>query len=229
MKDKIKKGTFDLLVNVSGTSNVHLLDSGSAGPTIRECPTGEFGLLFASSSDSGFKTLNDDVQGIVFYEAGVAVVSPYIFSNYNPSNDNPSNTDTNITSNKLGILSGDAYDLSGSFDIGELISTKLIDDNNYALASHIKSFKYNSITELNSTIYFCRAYNHEFNYSSNPTYLQNSKIVVKGDDPEAPPRTYITTVGLYSDDNQLLAVAKLSEPILKSTGTELIARVRLDF
>ena len=60
MKDKIKKGTFDLLVNVSGTSNVHLLDSNSAGPTIRECPTGEFGLLFASSNNSGFKTLNNN-------------------------------------------------------------------------------------------------------------------------------------------------------------------------
>ena len=45
----------------------------------------------------------------------------------------------------------------------------------------------------------------------------------------AQPVSYITTVGLYDDKNQLLAVAKVSEPIKKTPDTELIARVRLDF
>ena len=67
-------------------------------------------------------------------------------------------------------------------------------------------------TELNSTIYF-RANNTEFNYSANPTYLSASEIIVKGNNPLADPVAYITTVGLYSPDNELLAVAKLSEPL----------------
>jgi len=88
---------------------------------------------------------------------------------------------------------------------------------------------FQNTTELNSTIYFCRANNGEFNYSSNPTYLSSSQIIVKDNNPNANPFTYITTVGLYSADNELLAVAKLSEPIKKDPTTELTFRVRLDY
>lgn len=86
----------------------------------------------------------------------------------------------------------------------------------------------NNTTELNSTIYFCRANNNEFNYSSNQTYLQNSKIITKNVSSD-PSVAYITTVGLYSADNELLAVAKLSEPLKKDQTNELTLRVRLDY
>jgi len=88
---------------------------------------------------------------------------------------------------------------------------------------------FQNTTELNSTIYFCRATNSEYNYSANQTYLNGSEIVVKNNNIDKPPVTYITTVGLYSADNELLAVAKLSEPIKKDPATELIFRVRLDY
>jgi hypothetical protein len=84
-------------------------------------------------------------------------------------------------------------------------------------------------TELNSTIYFCRADSGEFNYSSNDTYLTQSKIIVKNDDASANPQSYITTIGLYSADNELLATAKLSEPVEKNPTNSLIFRVRLDY
>jgi hypothetical protein len=54
-------------------------------------------------------------------------------------------------------------------------------------------------------------------------------VVVKGDNRLAPPRSYVTTVGLYSADNELLAVAKLSEPLRKDPTNELTLRVRLDY
>ena len=82
---------------------------------------------------------------------------------------------------------------------------------------------------MNSTIYFCRANNTEFNFSANPTYLSESQIRVKGDNPLANPVAYITTVGLYSPDNELLAVAKLSKPLQKSYSKEAIIKVKLDF
>lgn len=88
---------------------------------------------------------------------------------------------------------------------------------------------FQNTTELNSTIYFCRATNNEFNYSSNQTYLSESQIRVKNQNVAQPPVTYVTTVGLYSADNELLAVAKLSEPLKKDPATELIFRVRLDY
>ena len=81
---------------------------------------------------------------------------------------------------------------------------------------------------INSTIYFCRANHNEFNYSSNPTYIQNSKIAVKNINTDMP-ISYITTIGLYSPDNELMAAAKLSEPLRKDPTNELTLRVRLDY
>ena len=231
MADKIKQGSFDLTINPSGSEELHLIDSGSI---IRECATGEYALLYASSSNTtDFDIVPgvNDVQGLLFYEAGVAVISPYVFSRYDSINANPSGSDEFIGENTLGILSS-SLNLDQIYDsqnIAYYVTTGSIEDGALALSENILTASYQSTTELNSSIYFCRAYNHEFNYSSNPTYLKDSKIVVKGDDPEALPRTYITTVGLYGEDNQLLAVAKLSEPVLKTPENELIARVRIDF
>jgi len=88
---------------------------------------------------------------------------------------------------------------------------------------------FQNTTELNSTIYFCRASNNEFNYSSNQTYLSQSQIIVKNNIVNKPPSSYVTSIGLYSPNNELLAVAKLSEPLKKDPATELIFRVRLDY
>jgi hypothetical protein len=92
----------------------------------------------------------------------------------------------------------------------------------------IYNLQFNNTTELNSTIYFCRVNHNDFNYSSNPTYLDSSQIRVKNTRSDSPV-AYITTVGLYSADNELLAVAKVSEPLKKDPTTELTLRVRLDY
>tara|TARA_R110002110_G_scaffold152448_2_gene345158 strand:- start:320 stop:703 length:384 start_codon:yes stop_codon:yes gene_type:complete len=87
---------------------------------------------------------------------------------------------------------------------------------------------FNNTTELNSSIYFCRAEHGEFNYSANPTYTTASKMRVKNTEFDNPV-SYVTTVGLYGADNELLAVAKLSEPLKKSPAEEVTLRVRLDY
>jgi hypothetical protein len=97
-----------------------------------------------------------------------------------------------------------------------------------AFRRRLYNVSFNNTTELNSTIYFCRANAGDFNYSANPTYLSSSKIVVKNSTTDEPV-TYATTVGLYSADNELLAVAKMSEPIKKTPSTEFTLRVRLDY
>jgi hypothetical protein len=97
-----------------------------------------------------------------------------------------------------------------------------------AIRHRVSNISFNNTTELNSTIYFCRANNSEFNYSSNPTYLSSSQIRVKEISTDNPV-SYVTTVGLYSEDNALLAVAKLSEPIKKTPAEEYTLRVRLDY
>ena len=97
-----------------------------------------------------------------------------------------------------------------------------------ALRNRFYNLSFNNSIELNSTIYFCHLGANEFNYSSNPTYLSGSQIVVKAQSTDDPV-SYLTTVGLYSSDNQLMATAKLSEPIKKTPATSLTFRVRLDY
>ncbi len=84
-------------------------------------------------------------------------------------------------------------------------------------------------TIINSTIFFCEAAPDDFNYSTNPTYTaDDGKIVVLRTD-TAQPFSYITTVGLYNNAGELLAVAKLSRPIEKNPNSSLTIRVRLDY
>jgi hypothetical protein len=92
----------------------------------------------------------------------------------------------------------------------------------------VNNIEFNNTTELNSSIYFCRVNHNDYNYSGNPSYLSSSKIVVKKQ-PTDTPVSYITTVGLYDSNHELMATAKLSEPIKKTPDTELVLRVRLDY
>ena len=96
------------------------------------------------------------------------------------------------------------------------------------LRNRIYNIQFNNTVELNSSVYFCRVNHNEFNYSTNPTYLSGSKLRVKTQSSDLPV-SYITTVGLYNDNNELLATAKLSEPLKKSSDTEFTIRVRLDY
>ena len=82
---------------------------------------------------------------------------------------------------------------------------------------------------ISSTHYFCRVGNKKFNFSSNPTYFTASDGSFTQPTFFKNPKSYITQVGLYNDANELLAVAKLSKPLLKSFAREAIVKVKLDF
>ena len=90
------------------------------------------------------------------------------------------------------------------------------------------SFQLNSQETITSDYIFVRARNSEFNYTENPTFIDSVGEVIY-DDFINNPQTYITTVGMYNDANELLAVAKLSRPILKDFTKESLVRVKLDF
>lgn len=96
----------------------------------------------------------------------------------------------------------------------------------------LTAMTFQNITNINSTLIFCRATADEFNYSSNPTYVDASdEIVVIDSGQEDTQRsfTFVSTVGLYDANNNLLAVAKLSRPVEKNDEKDLTLRVRLDF
>ena len=82
---------------------------------------------------------------------------------------------------------------------------------------------------VSTSHYFVRANNREFNFSNNPTFVTGSVGAFVQPLFERDPKVYITTVGLYDDANELLAVAKTSRPIEKSFDKEVAIKVKLDF
>ena len=96
-------------------------------------------------------------------------------------------------------------------------------------ASTAVTFKLNSQETISSDYVFVRARNAEFNYTENPSFISGSTGEVVSTTFILNPQTYVTTVGLYNDSNDLLAVAKLSRPLLKDFTKEALVRVKLDF
>ena len=171
-------------------------------------PAGEYGILYtASAADPGTGV------GLIYYQAGVVVLSSSIFG----------------TEGKVGgrtiipVATGPNNERVHAVLTGSSIQT-----NCDSLRHRLYDIDFNNTIELNSTIYYCRAHHNEFNYSSNPTYVSGSKIRIKNISSDTPV-SYITTIGLYSEDSELLAVAKLSEPLKKDPTSELTLRVRLDY
>jgi hypothetical protein len=99
----------------------------------------------------------------------------------------------------------------------------------YTAINKGESFALNSEETITSDYVFVRARNSEFNYSENPTFISGSTGEVIYDNFINAPQVYVTTVGLYNDSNNLLAVAKMSRPLLKDFTKEALIRVKLDF
>jgi len=207
-KDEVKKGSYRLQLYASGgyktRGTAHTYgDYGAASSYKTNSPAGDYGLLKEDSATG-------ETFGHIYYQAGIVVLSASVFrgvTTFGPR----SMTDA------AGFSSVDAC-FTGSLITASCEGFRnMWHDNNF-----------NNTTELNSTIYFCRANHNEFNYSSNPTYVSASKIRVKNEALDQPV-SYVTTIGLYSQNNELLAVAKLSEPYKKTSTNEVTYRVRLDY
>jgi len=175
--------------------------------------------------------------GLVYYQAGIIVLNLDVLKGYNaPAGSwtggllyNAANTAAPAADGYIkwyydSALAAAAKDVP----LDTVLKTYTVDNFARGLRERIYNIQFNNTTELNSTIYFCRANHNEFNYSSNPTYLDGSKMRVKENTTDQPV-SYLTSVGLYSADNELLAVAKLSEPLKKDPTNELTLRVRLDY
>jgi len=122
--------------------------------------------------------------------------------------------------------------------IPDLVVSASVDD----LVDHIASTRFQSgsltaatfqnITNINSTLIFCRATADEFNYSTNPTYTDSNgriQVIDQGQEDVQRSFTFPTTVGLHDEFGNLLAVAKMSRPIEKNDEKDITFRIRLDF
>ena len=96
-------------------------------------------------------------------------------------------------------------------------------------SANLTAFAFKNETVINSSLVFCRAAPSQLNFSTNPTYTDtNGNLRVITEDGDSP-FSYITTIGLHSANNDLLAVAKLSRPVEKNDETDLSIRIRLDY
>ena len=203
-KDQIKKGSVSIALGTASYATpftgIKTFTDSAATENAGTLNTigGDYGVL--SSSTAG-------VGGVVFYQAGVMVLTSSIWAGT-----------TDFFSESAGARTFDQQLVSGS-----------ISGSADSLRHRLFNLQFNNTTEINSSVYFCRASHNKFNYSSNPTYLNSSAIRVKNNNRDNPPVAYVTTIGLYNSQNELLAVAKLSEPLKKDPTNELTLRVRLDY
>jgi len=117
-------------------------------------------------------------------------------------------------------------------NLGTVTTANAAGNNNQRLFNAVVSgsnFGLNSEETITSDFVFVRARNSEFNYSENPSYISGSTGEVIYNYFINNPQAYLTTVGLYNDSNELLAVAKLSKPLNKNFTKEALIRVKLDF
>ena len=98
----------------------------------------------------------------------------------------------------------------------------------YQLISSSGAFSLQAAEVLSSNFIFCRAKNADYNYTANPTIIDSDGNLIYNQLIYSPV-TYITTIGLYNDSNELLAVAKLSKPLQKDFTKETLVRVKLDY
>lgn len=141
------------------------------------------------------------------------------------------------------ILNGEALDaaasngtVGGGIALNTGRSSNTDDNNNRKLFTALSGsghegtgWTLNSNETLSSDFVFVRARNSEFNYSANPSFISGSTGEVIYNLFIEQPQTFITTIGLYNDNQELLAVAKLSRPLLKDFTKELLVRAKLDF
>lgn len=195
---------------------------------------GQYGYLVNASNTS-------NAIGLIYYDSGMVVldaekvVSGSQFISGTISAMNALGTTT------LGGLGTETNAIAKV--VPDLVTSGSIDDivDHFCYARFgsgaLTAMTFQNVTNINSSLIFCRALPDDFNYSSNPTYVESSgdyqgRLTIY--DPAVPedtqePFAYITTIGLYDNTGGLLAVAKLSRPVEKNPGRDLTFRVRLDF
>jgi hypothetical protein len=224
----------NLLYTSTGSMKIYT-DVGSA-VNKRATFGGEVGNIVDSSDTS--KSV-----GVMFYDQGIAVfdASKVIAAKQPVSGVIDAMSDTGFNDVPAGrtVIGGPSNQANANaFFIPDLFTSASIDN----IIDHVASSRFQSgsltaatfqnVTNINSTLIFCRATADEFNYSSNPTYTDvENRIVVIDDGSEDTQRsfTFPTTVGLYDANDNMLAVAKMSRPVEKNDEKDLTIRIRLDF
>lgn len=202
-KEHLLKGTFNLQLK-NGSSTIKLTDNSGMVSTDTYLDCGRVYQIVSGSN------------GVAFSGTG-----------YSPSSGSYGLFLPDIATiilNPLALSQSINLQPSRSSDIDGLNISRL-----FTAISGAASFQINSEETVTSDYVFVRARNSEFNYSENPSFISGSTGDVIYSTFINSPQTYMTTVGFYNDTNDLLAVAKLSKPLVKDFTKEALVRVKLDF
>ena len=205
-KESLFPGSLNLVLSGSGNNKIQLTDnSNDVLVNTFLGSTRVFQLISGSNGTAGSLANSGYVAGsgsygLVFPDLGTILLNPYAISESLQIEPSRSYNSDGLNLQRLY----NAIDLGASFTL-------------------------NSQETITSDYIFVRARNSEFNYSENPTFISGSTGEVIYDEFINQPQTYITTVGMYNDQNELLAVAKMSRPLLKDFTKEALVRVKLDF
>ena len=139
----------------------------------------------------------------------------------------------------LGVIVLDSSKLNSYLTFNTVTGSNILGDNSYKLFTSISGaaamgypMQARSVKRKTTNHYFVRVANSDSNYSNNPTYTyddSSNKGKIKNACFVNDPMSYITTIGLYNKDRELLAIAKLSKPIKKTKENDVLIKIRLNW
>ena len=226
LKERLDAGNFELplrtisgsrptnatgSVNVSGSRIITLIDDSSIAAATN-VGAGKVYNIVSGSLNSGVHNPTAPIYfGLAYPDYGTLILDGKML-------DQHLNFQTNTGSSSEG---------NNHFAMFHSISGSALETN--PSTSDPYGFQARNSEKVTSTHYFVRIKNAEYNFSNNPSYVTGSVGQIAQSSFIGDPKTYITTVGLYNDRQELLAVSKLSKPLLKSFQREALIRVKLDF
>jgi hypothetical protein len=236
VRDKIKPETFALrfLYGASispATNNLALPgDSSTVEVYTDASSTSVRNQDFGGEYTTVVNATTNDAAGLLFLNKGVVVLDMASLFEMTQTVNGSIHDATSVSGTSVFTGQFGTFLVSGSVDniVDHIASTRVTGS-----ITGETSMTFQNITNINSQILFCEAAADEFNYSSNPTYADSTtgRIVVieSGQEDVQQAFTFITGIGFYDEANNLLAVAKLSRPVLKTPGQAKYFSSRLDY
>jgi hypothetical protein len=194
---------------------------------------GSLNLILASGSNYTRLTDDSNTTNLTRFVGENRVYYLISGSNGNAYTPNAATTYYGMVLPDMGVIILDASgSLSGSIKAPNQATSSVYNHlnlyNSISTGSLSGSFSLQSSETVASRYFFTRVKNSDFNYTTNPSIIDDNGNILYTTLINNP-QTFITTVGMYNDSNELLAVAKLSKPLVKDFTKEALIRVKLDY
>lgn len=227
--DKLDPGNFEICIAaLSGSGKVNSSHTGSA-------------VQISGSNPVIIKLIDDSVDqsDSLGYNGIPSPVRNLVSGSLADGVHNPSNPHYyGLVYADIGTVIISANSLNTSASFNTVTGSNINGDNSFKLFTSISGsatktfgFTARAVDVKQQDFYFVRISNNDYNYSTNPTYVNGSGTGYLNNSRFAnEPVTYITSIGLYDKPGgDLLAVAKLSQPLQKSFNSELSITVKLEY